>query len=427
MKTFLKITLQILISVIAWIAFTTSATLYGWFHTPIASLKDTDDFMDAAILQANEGPVGNIVMAVLEEGQVKREHLYALDGKLDRNTVFQVASLSKWVTSWGVMKLVQGGLVDLDKPVTNYLTRWQLPPSEFNNDGVTIRRLLSHTAGLIDELGYAGFAPGTDVQTLEASLTKAIDASPGKDGRVFVGYEPGTSWQYSGGGYTLLQLLVEEVTQESFQDYMQQEILIPLGMYNSTYLFNPDSSINLATFYDTDSTIATHYHFTSLAATSLYTSLADMEKFLQSHFPGSGGSVAGRGVLKPETIQSMYKPHGYSMGAPIWGLGTMLFAENSLGGHIIGHDGKNEPAINTAARLDPDTGNGIIVLETGHPLLATNLGSEWVFWQTGNVDLLMFMSHLDAALDYALYGSLVIIGIVLFFNLRRRFGDRTEQ
>jgi CubicO group peptidase (beta-lactamase class C family) len=69
-----------------------------------------------------------------------------------------MASISKWVTSWGVMALVRQGRLGLDVPVSLYLTRWQLPPSEFDNDGVTVRRLFTHMAGLIDGLGYLGFA-----------------------------------------------------------------------------------------------------------------------------------------------------------------------------------------------------------------------------------------------------------------------------
>jgi CubicO group peptidase (beta-lactamase class C family) len=85
------------------------------------------------------------------------------------------------------MTLVEDGRLDLDTPVQTYLTRWSLPESEFGNDGVTVRRLLSHTAGLTDGLGYAGFAPGIEVQALTDSLTRAADASPGADGRVLVG------------------------------------------------------------------------------------------------------------------------------------------------------------------------------------------------------------------------------------------------
>jgi CubicO group peptidase (beta-lactamase class C family) len=103
------------------------------------------------------------------------------------------------------MALVEQGRVDLDEPAARYLSRWRLPESEFDNDQVTVRRLLSHTAGLTDRLGYGGFGPGEPIQSLEDSLTQAADAMGGADGQVRVGEDPGAQWLYSGGGYALLQ------------------------------------------------------------------------------------------------------------------------------------------------------------------------------------------------------------------------------
>ena len=116
------------------------------------------------------------------------------------------------MTAWGVMVLVENGEIDLDRPVSEYLTRWQLPDSDFDHSGVTVRRLLSHIAGLSDGLGYDGFDRPEDVQSTEDSLTRARDASPGNAGVVILGSEPGSEWNYSGGGYTILQLLIEEVS-----------------------------------------------------------------------------------------------------------------------------------------------------------------------------------------------------------------------
>jgi hypothetical protein len=130
------------------------------------------------------------------------------------------------------MALVQEGRLDLDAPVSTYLTRWALPESRFDNNKVTVRRLLSHTAGLTDGLGYAGFAPNATVPSLEESL-KRPDADPGVSGAIEVGYEPGAEWRYSGGGYAILQLLVEEVSGESFEGFMQRDVPIASASYAS--------------------------------------------------------------------------------------------------------------------------------------------------------------------------------------------------
>lgn len=107
--------------------------------------------------------------------------------------------------------------------------------SEFDNNGVTVRRLLSHTAGLTDGLGYHGFPATARAQSLEDSLTYAADRMPDVDGHVRVGHAPGSRFQYSGGGFALLQLIIEEVTHDRFAHFMQQTVLGPVGMTRSTY------------------------------------------------------------------------------------------------------------------------------------------------------------------------------------------------
>ena len=352
---------------------------------------------------------GNVAFVLIEDGQVFDEHFTSAGQPVDRDTLFQVASMSKWITAWGVMTLVEAGTLDLDAPVSTYLTRWSLPKTEFDNGGVTVRRLLSHTAGLTDGLGYGGFAPGQPVQPLVASLTRAADASPGADGAVRVGIEPGSAFEYSGGGYTLLQLIIEEVSGQSFSDYMRSAVFVPLGMTRSTYSLEDASTTNVAEFYDVDGTPAIHYRFTSLAATSLYTSAADVTRFIQAHAIGSSGEPAGRGVLAPKTLEEMRRPHASQLGADIWGLGTMLYAGNNAGGFVIGHDGNNDPAINTAARLDPATGNAVVVLETGNRLLATTMAGEWLFWRTGNVDFLTLTIEAGSLLRVLAAGWIAIL------------------
>jgi CubicO group peptidase (beta-lactamase class C family) len=231
--------LATLLLLIVWAATVFLGTLEGWWRQPLAPRGDTAAFMRAAVELVDSSSSGNAVFALLEGGSVHGVHAVSVGEAVDVNTVFQVASLSKWITAWGVMALVERGALDLDAPVGAYLTRWSLPESEFDNDGVTPRRLLSHTAGLTDGLGYAGFEPGAPVQSLEESLTRTADASPGAGGVVRVGYEPGAEWRYSGGGYALLQLLVEEISGESFEEYMQRTVFRPLGMVRSSYDWRP--------------------------------------------------------------------------------------------------------------------------------------------------------------------------------------------
>ena len=388
MRRLIRFVLATLGLLVLWTAVVGIGLLEGWWRSPLVPRSDTQAFMNALVREVETTRAGNVGIALIEHGAVHAEHMSSVGEPVDRDTVFQVASLSKWITAWGVMALVERGRLDLDAPVSRYLTRWALPETGFDNDGVTVRRLLSHTAGLTDGLGYAGFAPGSQAQTLEASLTQAADASPGASGRVQVGHPPGQRFKYSGGGYTLLQLLIEEVSGGTFEVYMQRAVFEPLGMNHSTFVWDQTRGFKLAPSFDVDSKPTPYLRFTSLAATSLYTTVGDMTTFLQAHLPGARGEPVGRGVLTAHALKQMQEPHASQFGQEIWGLGTMLYAPNGAGAFVVGHDGNNDPAINTAARLNPATGDGIVILETGNRLLATRLAGEWVFWETGNLDFL---------------------------------------
>lgn len=410
-KLIAKVLAAMVAALLIWGVVVVAGTLRGWWHRPIAEGDSADAFLRAVEREISADFVGSFALALMEGGEVQQEHFYSVGGAVHRNTVFQVASMSKWISAVGVMTLVEDGLIDLDAPVREYLTRWQLPPSDFENDGVTVRRLLSHTAGLTDGLGYSGFPPGVPVQSLEESLTKAADADDGISGEVHVGVEPGSEFNYSGGGYTLLQLLVEEVTGQSFASYMKEAVLTPLNMLQSSYSSEEVSSAELVPFYNADGSEALHYRYTSLAATSLYTSLADLELFFQMHLNGEPGDAIGRGVIAAERLELMRQPHASTMGLDIWGLGTILFTSTENGDHVVGHDGQSTPAINTAVRLNPQTGDGIIVLTTGHPDLATRVASEWIFWRTGKVDTLLFTMLQGGMMSALGVGWLVIVGL----------------
>ena len=419
MKRILKYILLTISFLILWTVTIFFGTQNGWWYQPITEQSGTEEYISAVKEEIKEQYVGNFALAVVKQGRVENEIFHTEGKSVDRNTVFQVASLSKWVSAFGVMKLVEEGKLDLDVPVSKYLTRWKLPDSKFNNDGVTVRRLLSHTAGLTDGLGYSGFEPGLTLQPIEESLTKASDADEGISGSVLVGIEPGSEFKYSGGGYTLLQLIVEEVSGQSFASFMRKSIFKPLNMRHSSYTWEDSSGFQLSEFYNSDGTESSHYRYTSLAATSLYTSLSDLEIFFQVFLKGNNNEPIGRNVLQPETIKMMREPHASTMGMDIWGLGTILYAKNDDGSFIIGHDGKSTPPINTAVRLNPQTGNGIIILETGNTLLATKLASEWVFWKTGKVDLLLFKMLKDNMVSNIGKGWLAIIIISLLIGVIR--------
>jgi CubicO group peptidase (beta-lactamase class C family) len=397
----------------AWTGLVFVGTQGGWLKDTIAPAGDSAAFKQAIRDKIDSGNKGNLGYALIEKGQVVDQYFVSKGTPVNQDTVFQVASISKWLTAWGVMALVEAGKIDLDKPVSTYLTRWQLPQSEFDNNGVTVRRLLSHTAGLIDGLGFAGFEPGDKVQTLEQSLQNPNASSPDGDRRIRVGIEPGSAWAYSGGGYTILQLLVEEVSGVSFRDYMKSKILRPLGMKNSTYVVDSTTS-NVAPSYHSDGTIAVRQNRINFAASSFYTSVADMSRFVQANYVGADGQLVGKGILSEKTLSKMRTPHASMFGMDIWGMGPVLWAPAKEGGFVIGGGGaRRKPAINADVRVNPLTGDGIVVLQTGDLALASKITGQWTFLKTGKLDLVMLKADAKPMLKIILGGYLLIILLAL--------------
>ncbi len=405
-----------LLLVIVWAAVLIGGALYGVWRRPLAPSNDPGAFMRAALPIINVGNRGNTALILIEGGAISAEHYSTSADSIDRNTVFATASLSKWITAHAVMKLVEQGKLDLDRPVESYLTRWRFPAGAFNSSDVTARRLLSHTAGLTDGLGFGDY--GTDEYL--PSLEQALAAPRASNGRpatpIAVGIEPGTDFRYSGGGYLVLELLVEERSGNPFEVYVTREILQPLGMEHSGYA---DLSVttNSAKSYDAEGEPAPVFRYASRAATGFTTSAGDLARLVLAHIRPAEDSP-----LASKTFESMREAEAQTMGVDLWGLGTVLYAPIGAGSVVFGHDGVNEPAISATVRINPETKDAIIVLATGSRALASRLGSEWVFWQTGLPDVLTLPAEVRRVMPALGVGaiSIVLITFVPAWRNRRR-------
>lgn len=414
MRKFKHIALIILV-ILAWTAFIGYGFIDGFLLRPITTQNTSEAFVEATKEKIDNEFVGNFAMTLIENGKVSKDFFYSIDKSVNKNTVFPVASISKWVTSFGVLKLVDQGKLDLDKPIDDYLTRWHLPESEFDNKKVTVRKLLSHSSGLVDDLGYGGFPPNEIVQTIEESLTKASDTDY-SDGVAIVGYEPGSKYMYSGAGYTILQLLIEEISGQSFQEYMTQEVFEPLKMENSTFVLSEKPNIRLAQIYKDDGTTREMNKFTALAAASLFTSTADLSKFLEAN-------ISSNAVLSKETIKKMSTPETFINNIGVYGLGPHLYSQNDQSSNIIGHDGSGNNAINTAARIDLKSKNGIIILETGNYDIASGIADEWIFWKAGIADYVVMQRNKSYLLTLLIIGYIIII-LSSIFIIRKKNKQR---
>ncbi len=418
---YFKLSLAALLAATLWLAFVIISAFYGLWMTPVSPPGDNEDFFRKARELVEAVNPGNAALLLIENGQLAAEYYSSSKDSINRDTVFSTASMSKWITATAVMQLVQDGKIDLDAPISDYLTRWDLPVGEFDNREVTTRRLLSHTAGLADDLGFADYNAEETLPALEESLTNPR-ASSGAEVEIAVQIQPGTEFRYSGGSYLLLQLLIEEVTGMAFQDYMQLSIFDPLAMTRSTYDYIGDIENNAGS-YDSNGQAAPLYQYAASAATGFAASGADLASFVLAHIPAANDVS----ILADATVQNMREPHGRLFGFDAWGLGTMLYAPTAKDDYVFGHDGANDPAINSTARINPDNGDAIIVLVTGHPSLATKIGSEWLLWQTGYPDFLDMDAIIASMYLPALLGVLLVLLAFSALGYRRHLHQRAIQ
>ena len=180
--------------------------------------------------------VPGVSIAVINNFQVEWVKGYGvleagLNEQVTPETLFQTASLAKPVVAMTALHLVERGLVDLDGDVNNSLVSWQVPESSFTaEDKVTLRRLLSHSAGTTVS-GFQGYPQGEEIPNLQQILD---GETPANSPPIRVNTFPGTEQIYSGGGYMIVQQLLEDVTGEPLAEIMQDIVLEPFDMTATT-------------------------------------------------------------------------------------------------------------------------------------------------------------------------------------------------
>lgn len=196
-------------------------------------------------------------------------------------TLFQAASISKSLNGVGILKLVQDGKLDLSTDINHYLISWKFPyDSVSNGKPITIAALLSHTAGLTIH-GFPGYAQGEPLPTVQQILD---GEKPANTEAVRSFLEPGTRVVYSGGGTTVTQLIVTDVTGRAYDDFMQKTVLEPLGMNNSSFMQPPAAGKSklLASGYKADGTpVNGKFHiYPEQAPAGLWTNPTDLGKYI---------------------------------------------------------------------------------------------------------------------------------------------------
>lgn len=280
--------------------------------------------------------VPGVSIAVVRNGKIRWAKGYGIantndSSPVNTNTLFQAGSISKPVAALAALKLAEENRIDLDADVNNYLKDWKIKENKFTkNEKVTLRRLLTHTAGITVH-GFPGYQQTDTFPTIIDVLN-----GDGNTAAVSVDTPPDSVWRYSGGGFTLMEKVVEDVSGVPLEKYMEKHFFQPMQMTNSTYE-QPLAEMFLAqasAAYDYEGNIieGLWHNYPEQAAAGLWTTPTDLAKYcieVQEILAGKS-----KAVLKQETIEKMLTKHKRD-----WGLGPSLKWEgDSL---RFQHGGKN--------------------------------------------------------------------------------------
>lgn len=292
--------------------------LLSQFVTPNQHKLTYDDFL-------KHFKVPGLSFAVVDNYQVVYNHTAGLketgtQNKIDSNTAFSTASISKPVTATIVAMLAEQGKLEIDAPVSRYLKRWSMPTSQFTqNKAITFRHLLTHTAGT-SQGGFADFNLGDDIPTPIESLNGI--KLPRYNTPISMMFTPESDWEYSGGGYVIAQIAIEDITGKSLQQLAEDMIFKPLNMQHTTMFQNghPKFLSNVAKAHDGNQQVIKDGIIIcpQIAPSGMWSTAIDMAKFTieyQKALAGKPTKVISKWVAEETTkVHSLKKVGGWSAG-----------------------------------------------------------------------------------------------------------------
>jgi CubicO group peptidase (beta-lactamase class C family) len=268
-------------------------------------------------------------------------------------TLFQAASISKPVTATGALALVERGLLSLDEDVNKKLVTWKTPENEFTKEQkVTLRRLMTHSAGLTVH-GFPGYAAGEPLPTLVQIFN---GEKPANTAPIRVDFTPGTKFRYSGGGVTIEQQLMMDVTGKPFPQLLRETVLDKIGMSDSTYeqpLTSARAALAASGTYAFGDVVPGKRHvYPEMAAAGLWTTPTDLAKFaIEIALSKQGKSNR---VLSEAMTREMLKPQ-------IESLGLAFFLGDAKNPDQFGHDGANE-GFQALLTMFAGSGQGVAIM-----------------------------------------------------------------
>ncbi|MBA2113556.1 serine hydrolase domain-containing protein [Bremerella alba] len=297
------------------------------------------DSLTPKLLQQHQVPGASI--ALIEHGEIIWAKAYGVTNALTQEpvtveTVFEACSMSKPVFTYAVLKLVEQGKLELDRPLVDYMEKPYLSDEPLHRI-ITARMVFSHTSG------FPNWRRGK---------------------KLSVAFEPGTSYRYSGEGFLFLQKAVERIVDEPLEPWIQQSLLQPLMMADSSFIWQTQYKEKAAAGHDSDGKVKgkrRHYEKPNSAYT-LYTTPSDYARFLVEMLRSDR---AARHSLKSGTIENMLTPQ---ITLPdnedrARGLGWVL--KTGVTPVVAYHSGSNGTGFRCNSQFDPKTNVGVVIMTNG--------------------------------------------------------------
>ena len=304
--------------------------------------KDTASQLDELVptlIEKHKTP--GVSIALIDQGQIVWVKGYGVRNAetkepVDEMTVFEACSMSKPLFAYAVLKLVEQGKLDLDRPLIEYLDEPYLKEEPLHQK-ITARMVLAHTSG------FPNWRKGKPLT---------------------VAFEPGSDYRYSGEGFVYLQRVVEKITGQPMEDWLEPALLAPLKMSHSSYVWQPKYDQQASAGHTKEGTVKTNRnHFTKgNSAFTLYTTPSDYARFLIEMTKSDRSRPHS---LTQESIAAMLTPQ---IDVPdsektARGLGWVLSTDPAK--PIVSHSGSNGTGFRCYSQFHRTDGSGIVIMTNG--------------------------------------------------------------
>lgn len=329
----------------------------GLLPLPCFAGKNEVQDINAQLITAMETyHVPVVGYAIIKDYQIIASHTLSIDPKLkvSKNSLFQAASISKSVSSYGALKLVSQGKLTLDTPVNDRLTTWKIPENDYTKDTpVTLRQMLDMTSGH-SVSGFPGHQQGEPLPTLQEVLE---GKAPAHTAPIRVFHKPGAQYFYSGGAFQVLEKLMEDVTQHPFQGWMKRQVLEPLRMDQSVFQYPLSEKYHLLAvpgFLSDTTMIKGGWNNYAIAASGgLWSTPTDLAKFaidISNAYLGKSNTLISKVVARQMLTRQDHTDYG--LGVVMNGEGKTLNFRKA--GHNLGY--------HCQMLMFPNTGEGIVIM-----------------------------------------------------------------